>query len=500
MKEDGTKRIVYCTPSNTVLKCSDGSQPQNCRGGPPQPDADTIKKLAKEIAKVAEEKAAAAAKVAKEKAAAYAASPAGIAAAAAAKAKAKGADKDDDDDEEEEGVRWAPTIGGIVGGVALLILFFMVLFLFLKRGAVGSSTVIPIATVASGGAEIELMSKTPQPVEGQTLEAWLDCVHEGLSVAAPILWTMGVRNAMDLTALKVDNVHSISAEAIKEPYNVTVIAANKLADALLGVARISQSTRKIYDEVHQEQKQHRHSSGASASGSMLLPGGWPIKKKYSAFLSHYKIEAASDARYMKEVLERILKQPVFLDSDDLKDLRALVDEGVCRSDVVILLQTKGVLTRPWCLVELYAAVRAGIPIVAVNVSGAFPYDYQLAAEVLNTLASPTGKLCELNPGAHAVMTGKDGGVEDLMDMQKTLCELIPSLISKSFNPSATARQLNAQVEDIVESMLMASKSMDGIVMETTKETKTTTTTTNETRVFRAGTAEGGGGEEKESAI
>ena len=387
-----------------------------------------------------------------------------------------------------------------MGGVVLLIIFFMVLFLFLKRGAVAPSTVLPIAAVASGaavesgGAEIELMSKTPQPAEGQTLEAWLDSVHEGLSVAAPILWTMGVRNAKDLTALKVDNVHSISAEAIKEPYSVTVIAANKLADALLGVARISQSTRKMYDEVHQEQKQNRHSS---AHGSMLLPGGWPIKKKYSAFLSHYKVEAASDARYMKEVLERILKQPVFLDSDDLKDLRALVDEGICQSDVVVLLQTKGVLTRPWCLVELYSAVKAGIPIVAVNVSGAFPYDYQLAAEVLNTLASPTGKLCELNPGAHAVMTGKDGGVEDLMDMQKTLCELIPSLISKSFNPSATARQLNAQVDDIVESMLMVSKSMDGIVMETTKET-TTTTTTNETRVIRAGT--GDGGEEKENAI
>ena len=44
---------------------------------------------------------------------------------------------------------------------------------------------------------------------------------------------------------------------------------------------------------------------------------------------------------------------------------------------------------------------------------------------------------------------------------------------------------------------MVSKSMDGIVMETTKET-TTTTTTNETRVIRAGT--GDGGEEKENAI
>jgi hypothetical protein len=41
--------------------------------------------------------------------------------------------------------------------------------------------------------------------------------------------------------------------------------------------------------------------------------------------------------------------------DDLRDLREL--QGQLRSsDVLLFFQTKSVLTRPWCLIELYTAV------------------------------------------------------------------------------------------------------------------------------------------------
>eukprot|EP00966_Prymnesium_polylepis_P185201 4292401-Prymnesium_polylepis.1 len=64
----------------------------------------------------------------------------------------------------------------------------------------------------------------------------------------------------------------------------------------------------------------------------------------------------------------MLQSPVFLDSSALNDLRQLVTEGVHQSDVILLLATKGVLLRPWCLIELLEASRKGIPIIIVQIA------------------------------------------------------------------------------------------------------------------------------------
>ena len=99
--------------------------------------------------------------------------------------------------------------------------------------------------------------------------------------------------------------------------------------------------------------------------------GWLVKKKYAAFLSHYKGEAAAEARILKSELMRGLRvqdEQVFLDSDNLTDLRELLDH-VKDSDVVVLMLTDAVLSRAWCLAELDTAVRANIPIVVLQVSG-----------------------------------------------------------------------------------------------------------------------------------
>lgn len=47
------------------------------------------------------------------------------------------------------------------------------------------------------------------------------------------------------------------------------------------------------------------------------------------------------------MLRKMLKASVFLDSSTLFDLRKLVTEGVHKSDVLLLLATKNVLSRPW---------------------------------------------------------------------------------------------------------------------------------------------------------
>ena len=81
-------------------------------------------------------------------------------------------------------------------------------------------------------------------------------------------------------------------------------------------------------------------------------------------------EAAAEARVLKSELVRGLRvqdEQVYLDSDNLTDLRELLD-AVRASDVVVLMLTDAVLSRSWCLAELDTAVKANIPIVVLQVS------------------------------------------------------------------------------------------------------------------------------------
>jgi len=96
------------------------------------------------------------------------------------------------------------------------------------------------------------------------------------------------------------------------------------------------------------------------------------------FLSHYKLEAGTEASLIRAELERLLEgdksqaaestqHPVFVDSEDLDDLADL-QRHVRESRNIVLLLTKGVLTRPWCLIELATAAQAGVPVHLLKVS------------------------------------------------------------------------------------------------------------------------------------
>jgi hypothetical protein len=103
---------------------------------------------------------------------------------------------------------------------------------------------------------------------------------------------------------------------------------------------------------------------------------WTLAREnnYVCFLSHYKVEAGADARYLKDALESMLDVPVYLEyraiartrdercvvlmlvlrssprvgsSSNLADLRKLFKRGVDASEVLVLLLTEGLLTRPW---------------------------------------------------------------------------------------------------------------------------------------------------------
>ena len=92
-------------------------------------------------------------------------------------------------------------------------------------------------------------------------------------------------------------------------------------------------------------------------------------KKYAVFLSHYKNEAGMEARYLRDLLQKVLHKPCFLDSQDLSSLHQLFTHGLLWSDTLVLLATKDVLRRPYCLLELWCAQRVGVPIVILEIAG-----------------------------------------------------------------------------------------------------------------------------------
>ena len=118
---------------------------------------------------------------------------------------------------------------------------------------------------------------------------------------------------------------------------------------------------------------HRQGTYVAGGDRMMRPPStcWvpAAANRFACFLSHFKAESGSDARYLRDLLQRMLGCPVFLDSSDLTDLRALFTDGVHRSDVLVLLATEKLLTRPWCILELWEAVKKQIPVVIMEVRG-----------------------------------------------------------------------------------------------------------------------------------
>jgi len=64
---------------------------------------------------------------------------------------------------------------------------------------------------------------------------------------------------------------------------------------------------------------------------------------------------------------RGMPSPIFLDSEDLERTDDILTRVRCSSNLILLL-TKGVLTRPWCLIEITAAIQDGVQVIPVEVS------------------------------------------------------------------------------------------------------------------------------------
>ena len=169
-------------------------------------------------------------------------------------------------------------------------------------------------------------------------------------------------------------------------------------------------------------------------------------ESFGAFISYYRNEAGCDARLLKDALSAALNRPVFLDTSNADDIRAIVTRGVRNSDALVLLLTEHVLARPWVLLEVYEALRIGKPIVPVLCEGR-GYDFGAAEAHMRDLA---GYLERTNPGSAATLRSElaDRGLQ-FSRLQAALVTSLPQIIAVKFKPDGSERQLEATTKDVV---------------------------------------------------
>eukprot|EP01043_Picozoa_sp_COSAG02_P028160 COSAG02_NODE_1694_length_11277_cov_36.084855_8_plen_1845_part_00 len=167
--------------------------------------------------------------------------------------------------------------------------------------------------------------------------------------------------------------------AVKERWRFKQHGATHHVQASCCIAELAADSRRVTPELGRAFDLYRCGAavgdGERQELNFLLSsylGGWQFGKRYAAFLSHYKEEGGTVASLLHEALVRSLpgvhESQVFLDSNNLRNLRQL-EEHVVDSEVLILLLTKKVLSRPMCLLELYTAAQHKVPIIVLRCEG-----------------------------------------------------------------------------------------------------------------------------------
>ena len=123
--------------------------------------------------------------------------------------------------------------------------------------------------------------------------------------------------------------------------------------------------------------------------------------------------------------------------------------------MLLLLATKSILARPWCLFELHEAATHRIPVVVVQVRGeGSDFDLDDARELVGNLEE---RLEQLNPGAVAKLRDILGS-DDLQPLQSTLRALLSAADQADalqWHPHASAEACAAAARDICERMAQA---------------------------------------------
>ena len=103
------------------------------------------------------------------------------------------------------------------------------------------------------------------------------------------------------------------------------LLASLIAASALAAYQVYQSARKAARAAAAERE------ASIARGRLTTPPmhNWELRQgnRYCVFLSHFKEEAGSDARYLSDLIRRKTGRAAYLDSNDLADLRTLFSEG-----------------------------------------------------------------------------------------------------------------------------------------------------------------------------
>eukprot|EP00964_Phaeocystis_antarctica_P004056 scaffold2180_cov75-Phaeocystis_antarctica.AAC.3 len=106
---------------------------------------------------------------------------------------------------------------------------------------------------------------------------------------------------------------------------IFTLLASLIVALVLAVYQAYQSTRGAARAAAAEQE------ASIARGRLTHPPthSWELRQgnRFCMFLSHFKVEAGSDARYLSDLIKRMTGCAAYLDSNDLVDLRTLFNEG-----------------------------------------------------------------------------------------------------------------------------------------------------------------------------
>ena len=106
---------------------------------------------------------------------------------------------------------------------------------------------------------------------------------------------------------------------------ICTLLASVIVASILAAYQVYQSTRKAARAAAAERE------ASVARGRLTHPPSynWKLRQgnRYCIFLSHFKEEAGSDARYLSDLIRRKTGCAAYLDSNDLVDLRTLFNEG-----------------------------------------------------------------------------------------------------------------------------------------------------------------------------
>eukprot|EP00964_Phaeocystis_antarctica_P048836 scaffold28282_cov74-Phaeocystis_antarctica.AAC.6 len=128
----------------------------------------------------------------------------------------------------------------------------------------------------------------------------------------------------DLMSNELQALYTFDSAVLSAALIFTLLASVIVA-SVLAVYQVHQSTRAVERAADTERE------AVIARGRLSRPPthDWELCKgnRYCMFLSHFKVEAGSDARYLSDLVKRKTGCAAYLDSNDLVDLRTLFNEG-----------------------------------------------------------------------------------------------------------------------------------------------------------------------------